>query len=85
MIKLIFNVVKFQVKILVNRNLFANFLTTSFTETSKRDIMFSGKLNMMCSAKGFCNVKASFYKDLSHSHVSMMGLTRRDDGSHRRR
>ena len=84
MIKLIFNIVKLQVKILVNRNLFANFSTTSFTATSKRDIMFSGKLNMMCSEKGFCKIKARFYKALSHNHVPMMGLTRRDDGLDRR-
>jgi len=76
MIKLIFNIAKLQVKILVNRNFFANSLTTSFTATSKRDIMFSGKLNMMCSAQGFCKVKARFYKALSHHHVSMMSLMR---------
>jgi hypothetical protein len=85
MIKLIFNIAKLQVKILVNRNLFANFLTTSFTATSKRDIMFSEKPNMMCSAQGFYKIKARFYMALLHHHVSMMGLTRRDDGSHRRR
>ena len=67
------------------RNFSANSLTTSFTETSKRDIMFSGKLNMMCSAQGFCKVKARFYKALSHHHVPMMGLMRRDDGLDRRR
>ena len=37
---------------------------------------------MMCSAKGFCKIKARFNKALSHHHGSMMGLTRRDDGSH---
>ena len=55
-------------------SVFANYLSTSFTATSKRDIMFSEKLNMMCATKGFCNVKARFYKALSHQHVSMMGL-----------
>jgi len=43
MIKLIFNIAKLQVKILVNRNISANSLSTSFTNTSKRDIMFSEK------------------------------------------
>ena len=27
----------------------------------------------MYSAKEFCKIKASFYKDLSHSHVEMIG------------
>ena len=67
------------------RNFSANSPDTSFTETSKRVIMFSGNTQTMCSAQGFCKVKARFYKTFSHHHVSMMGLTRRDDGSHRRR
>ena len=67
------------------RNFFANTLDTSFTETSKRVIMFSGNTQMMCSTQGFCKAKARFYKAFSHHHVPMMGLTHRDDGLDRRR
>ena len=65
------------------RDFSANSLVTSFTETSKRVIMFSGNTQTMCSAKGFCKVKAKFYK--AFLHYPMMGLTRRDDGLDRRR
>ena len=40
-------------------NISANSLATSFTETSKCDIMFSGKLNMMCSANMILWFKSS--------------------------
>ena len=67
------------------RNIFANSLTTSFTATSKRDIMFSEKLNMMCSAQGFYSSKSLFYKAFYHFNASQSSLPHRDDGSHRRR
>jgi len=39
--------------------------------------MFSGKLNMMCSAQGFYSSKGLFYKffyHLAHCRTEMMGL-----------
>ena len=69
----------------LDRNISANSLTTSFTATSKRDIMFSRKLNMLCSAKEFYNSKSLFYKVFYHFNASQSSLPHRDDGSHRRR
>jgi len=46
--------------------------------------MFSENTKPMCSAKGFCSSKGLFYKAFSFLSMSIMGLTRRDDGSHRR-
>ena len=67
------------------RNFSANSLTTSFTATSKRDIMFSEKLNMMCSAEEFYSSKGLFYKAFGLFKGIPNALKRRDDGSHRRR
>ncbi len=62
-----------------------NEMSGSFTATSKRDIMFLGKLNMMCSAQGFYSSKSLFYKAFYHFNASQSSLPHRDDGSHRRR
>ena len=63
------------------RNFSANSSTTSFTATSKRDIMHSAKLKTMCSAQGFYSSKGLFYKFFiismrlkAHCRTEMMGL-----------
>ena len=57
-----------------NRNISANNAPALFANTSKHDIMFSGKLNMMCSAKGFYSAKGLFYKAFYHFNAPQNSL-----------